>query len=47
MNKNEYDAAEIVEIGKAGAVVQGRKIPVLDLDSEGGEPFDWHYEMGD
>jgi len=45
MKNNEYDAAEIVEIGKAGAVVQGRKVPIPDLDKD--EPFDWHYEMGD
>ena len=45
MKKNEYDAAEAVEIGKAGRFVLGEKIKLPDLDSCGGEPMDWHCRM--
>ena len=44
MKKNEYDAAEVVEIGPAQAVVLGGKILMPDLDSSGMEPMDRHYE---
>ena len=42
MKNNEYDAAEAMDLGKAGALVLGGKIDVPDLDSCGGEPMDWH-----
>jgi hypothetical protein len=42
MKKNEYDAADAVEIGQAGTLILGEKIDVPDLDSCGGEPMDWH-----
>jgi hypothetical protein len=35
MKNNEYDAAEVVEIGAARAIVQGEKTVVPDLDSSG------------
>ena len=44
MKKNEYDAAEVVEIGEARSVVLGGKIGLPDLDSSGMEPIDRHYE---
>jgi hypothetical protein len=44
MKKNEYDAAEVVEIGLAQAVVLGQKTIDLDLDSTGMDPIDRHYE---
>ena len=43
MNKNEYDAAEAVEIGKAAALVLGEKVNIPDFDSSGGEPMFWQY----
>ena len=43
MKKNEYDAAEVVEIGEAQSVVLGGKILVPDLDSSTMEP-DFRYE---
>jgi hypothetical protein len=47
MKKNEYDAAEAVEIGKAAALVLGGKINVPDLDSSGGEPMFWQYRTSE
>jgi hypothetical protein len=44
MKQNEYDAAEVVEIGLARAIVLGEKIPVPDLDSTNGEPMQWQYK---
>jgi hypothetical protein len=43
MKRNEYDAAEAVEVGKAAALVLGDKKNVPDLDSSGGEPMFWQY----
>lgn len=45
MKKNEYDAAEVVEIGEARSVVLGSKILLPDLDSSGMDPIDRHYEV--
>ena len=45
MKKNEYDAAEVVEIGEARAVVLGRKTDTLDLDFSGMDPMDRQYEL--
>jgi hypothetical protein len=47
MKRNEYDAAEAVEIGKAAALVLGDKVAVPDLDSSGGEPMFWQYRTTD
>jgi len=44
MKKNEYDAAEVVELGEARSVVLGQKAITLDLDSSGMEPMDRQYE---
>jgi hypothetical protein len=45
MKNNEYDAAEVVEIGKAQSVVLGTKTIVPDLDSSGMEPIErWYVE---
>ena len=44
MKKNEYDAAEVVEIGDARSVVLGTKVLVPELDSSGMEPIDRLYE---
>ena len=44
MKNNEYDAAEVVELGPAQAIVLGEKIFVPDLDSTGGEPMEWRYQ---
>ena len=43
MRNNEYDAAEVVEIGQAQAIVLGEKTGEPDLDSSGMEPLDWRY----
>jgi len=40
MKKNEYDAAEVVELGAAQSVVLGEKTWVPELDSSGMEPLD-------
>lgn len=45
MKSNEYDAAEAVEIGKAGTLVLGHKVMFPDFDSSGCEPMDWRYEI--
>ena len=45
MKKNEYDEAEVVEIGEAQSVVLGRKILEPALDSSGMEPLDRRYEF--
>jgi len=42
MKKNEYDAAEVVEIGEAQSVVLGVKINEPGLDFM--EPWDLRYE---
>lgn len=47
MNKNEYDEAEVVEIGEAHSIVLGRKIDWPDLDSSGMEPLDRLYVVED
>lgn len=44
MKKNEYDAAEVVEIGPAREVVLGEKIFMSGLDSSGMEPIDRMYQ---
>jgi len=44
MKQNEYDAAEVVELGPAREIVLGEKISVPDLDSTGGEPMEWRYK---
>ena len=44
MKQNEYDAAEVVEIGPARAIVLGEKVSIPDLDSTGGEPMQWQYK---
>jgi len=44
MKKNEYDAAEVVEIGEAQSVVLGGKTSVPELDCAGMDPFDRQYE---
>jgi hypothetical protein len=44
MKKNEYDAAEVVEIGEARSVVLGYKTSVPELDCPGMEPFDRQYQ---
>ena len=41
--QNEYNAAEVVEIGQAQAVVLGEKFIDNTLDSSGMEPLDWRY----
>lgn len=41
--QNEYNAAEVVEIGPAQEVVLGEKIDVRDFDSLVMPPFDWRY----
>lgn len=45
MKRNEYDAAEVVEIGEAQSVVLGGKTFDLDVDWSGMEPLDRHYEF--
>ena len=44
MKNNEYDAAEVVELGLAQAIVLGGKTIVAQLDSSGMEPMDRQYE---
>ena len=44
MKKNEYDAAEVVEIGEARAIVLGWKTAMPEFDSSGMEPIDRQYE---
>lgn len=44
MKKNEYDAAEVVELGEAQSVVLGAKILMQGLDSSGMEPYDRQWE---
>ena len=45
MKTNEYDAAEVVEIGEAQSIVLGEKTLEADLDSSGMEPLDRHYQV--
>ena len=42
--KNNYNAAEVVEIGAAQELVLGHKVTVPDLDSTLMEPIDCRYE---
>ena len=42
MKKNEYDAAEVVEIGEAQSVVLGDKVPQVDWDTSI-QQFDFLY----
>lgn len=44
MKQNEYNAAEVVEIGSARGLVRGQKTLEPDLDSSGMDPIDRHYE---
>ncbi|HEX5602210.1 MAG TPA: hypothetical protein VFX63_06650 [Pyrinomonadaceae bacterium] len=44
MKNNEYNAAEVVEIGPAQEIVLGGKIGMPGLDSSGMEPWDRVYE---
>jgi hypothetical protein len=44
MKKNEYESAEVLEIGKAGTIILGEKMDVMELDSAGLEPMDRRYE---
>jgi len=44
MKNNEYDAAEVAEIGQAQAIVLGEKTIVPDLDSTLLEPLEQHYQ---
>jgi hypothetical protein len=43
MKQNEYDAAEVVELGAAREIVLGEKVNIPDLDSTSGEPMQWRY----
>jgi hypothetical protein len=43
MKQNEYNAAEVVEIGEAQSVVLGQKT-WQDLDSSGMDPMDRYFE---
>jgi len=43
MKSNEYNAAEVLEIGNAEEVILGHKIGFPDLDSCGCDPMDWRY----
>lgn len=47
MKKNEYDAAEVVEMGEAQSVVRGGKTGQQDVDASGMEPLDRHYDSSD
>ena len=44
MKNNEYDAAEVIEIGPAPEIVLGEKIMLAGPDSAGMEPLDRVYE---
>ena len=44
MKNNEYDAAEVVEIGQAQAIILGGKTAMPDFDSTLMDPLDHHYE---
>ncbi len=43
MKQNEYNSAEVVEIGPAQEIVLGVKLDMRDIDSMGVDPMDWHY----
>ena len=43
MNDNLYNAAEVVEVGKAEEVILGRKVQEPALDSSGEEPINQLY----
>ena len=40
MKDNLYNAAEVVEVGKAEEVILGQKVEDPALDSSGGDPID-------
>jgi hypothetical protein len=40
MKRNEYDSAEVVEIGNAETVILGHKTDQMGMDSTGGDPID-------
>ena len=44
MKRNEYESAEVFEIGNAETVILGRKIELMGLDSAGMEPYDRIWE---
>lgn len=44
MKRNEYESAEVCEIGLAEAVILGRKVETMEIDSAGLEPIDRRYE---
>jgi len=44
MKKNEYDAAEVVELGEVRSIVLGHKTVTPELDSTAMEPMDRQYE---
>ena len=43
MKRNEYESAEIVEIGDAETVILGHKVEDMAIDSSGGDPIDRLY----
>ena len=45
MKNNEYDAAEVVEIGEAQSVVLSGKTDKPDLDWTGMEPLEREYQL--
>ena len=44
MKQNEYESAEVVEIGNAETVILGGKILLAGIDSSGMDPYDRVYE---
>ncbi len=44
MKNNEYDAAEVVEIGEARSIVMGHKTVDPELDSTAMEPLERRYQ---
>lgn len=44
MKTNEYEFAEVVEIGQAEAVILGHKMERMELDSAGLEPYDRRWQ---
>jgi hypothetical protein len=46
MKKNEYNAAEGVEIGRPEEMILGTKTSVEEPDSSGGLPIDRQYVAG-
>ena len=39
MKKNEYESAEVCEIGNAETVILGEKLDTMEMDSAGLEPL--------